>query len=108
MLAKDYKGKEMWKPDGTSSAGSRAALLAHRDGGKLDLWQPTASKDGNSAATLAMRNKGLSPQLDRGYTAQGKSNALLAATKSQKDTRDRAGMTPSPGPELYPDQSNSA
>lgn len=98
----------MWKPEGNSSAGSRAALLAHRDGGKLDLWQPTASKDGNSAAALAMRNKTLSPQLDRGYTTQGKSNALLAATKSQLDTRQRAGSTPAPAPALYPDQANSA
>ncbi|KAM0721831.1 hypothetical protein Q7P37_002756 [Cladosporium fusiforme] len=108
VLAKDYKGKEMWKPEGTSSAGSRAALLAHRDGGKLDLWQPTASKDGNSAAALAMRNKTLSPQLDRGYTVQGKSNALLAATKSQSDTLLRTKSTPAPKPALYPDQANSA
>jgi len=71
------------------------------------LWQPTASKDGNSAAALAMGNKNLSPQLDRGYTAQGKSNALLAATKSQRDTHSRAGSTPSPAPALYPDQANA-
>ena len=71
------------------------------------MWQPTASKDGNSAAALAMGNKNLSPQLDRGYTAQGKSNALLAATKSQRDTHSRAGSTPSPAPALYPDQANA-
>jgi hypothetical protein len=55
-----------------------------------------------------MGKKNLSPQLDRGYTAQGKSNALLAATISQRDTRNRAGSTPAPAPALYPDQANSA
>jgi hypothetical protein len=98
----------MVRPEGTSAAGSRAALLAHQKGADLNLWQPTASKDGNSAATLAMGKKNLSPQLDRGYTAQGKSNALLAATKSQRDTHNRAGATPAPAPALYPDQANSA
>lgn len=108
VLAKDYKGREIVRPDGNSAAGSKAALLAHKKGADLNLWQPTASKDGNSAAALAMGNKNLSPQLDRGYTAQGKSNALLAATKSTRDTTQRAGSTPSPAPALYPDQANSA
>lgn len=107
VLAKDYKGREIVRPDGNSAAGSKAALLAHKKGADLNLWQPTASKDGNSAAALAMGNKNLSPQLDRGYTAQGKSNALLAATKSQRDTQSRAGSTPSPAPALYPDQANA-
>ena len=108
MLAKDYKGREIVRPEGNSAAGSKAALLAHKKGADLNLWQPTASKDGNSAANLAMGNKNLSPQLDRGYTAQGKSNALLAATKSQKDTRQRGAALPAVKPDLYPDQSNSA
>lgn len=107
MLAKDYKMKELWQPE-DSAAGSKAALLAAKKGAKLDLWEPSASKDGNSAATLAMRNKTLSPQLDRGYTPQGRNNALLAATKSQRQSRQRAGSTPSPAPALYPDQKNSA
>ncbi|QIW96772.1 hypothetical protein AMS68_002290 [Peltaster fructicola] len=107
MLAKDYKMKELWQPE-LSSAGSRAALLAHKDGGKLDLWHPTASADGNSAAKLAMRNKTLSPQLDYGYTKDGRSNALLAATKSQRNGRQRAGSSPAPVPPVYPDSANSA
>jgi hypothetical protein len=107
VLAKDYKGREIVRPDGNSAAGSKAALLAHKKGADLNLWQPTASKDGNSAAALAMGKTNLSPQLDRGYTAQGKSNALLAATKSQRDTQSRAGSTPSPAPALYPDQANA-
>ncbi|TKA68119.1 hypothetical protein B0A55_08295 [Friedmanniomyces simplex] len=103
MLAKDYKMKELWHPE-LSAAGSKAALLAHRDGGKLDLWQPTASKAGNSAATLAMRTKGLSPELDRGYTADGKQRALLAATLSVS----RSGAAPPPvAPSAYPDSKNA-
>lgn len=108
MLAKDYKGREIVRPDGNSAAGSKAALLAHQKGADLNLWQPSASKDGNSAAMLAMGNKTLSPQLDRGYTAQGKSNALLAASLSTRNPTQRAGSTPSPAPALYPDQANSA
>ncbi|KAK0275278.1 Eisosome assembly protein [Friedmanniomyces endolithicus] len=104
MLAKDYKMKDLWHPE-LSAAGSKAALLAHQDGGKLDLWQPTASKAGNSAATLAMRTKGLSPELDRGYTADGKQRALLAATLSIS----RSGVAPSPvAPLAYPDSKNAA
>ena len=106
MLAKDYKMKDLWQPE-LSSAGSKAALLAHRDGGKLDLWEPTASKEGNSAAVLAMRNKNLSPQLDRGYTPDGKRRALLAANASIN--RNRSGSQPAPvTPSTYPDQHNAA
>lgn len=108
VLAKDYKGREIVRPEGNSAAGSRAALLAHQKGSDLNLWQPSASKDGNSAAALAMGNKTLSPQLDRGYTTQGKSNALLAATLSQKGNRPRAGSATTAPPSLYPDQANSA
>lgn len=107
MLAKDYKMKDLWQPE-LSAAGSKAALLAHKDGGKLDLWHPSASADGNSAAKLAMRNKTLSPQIDYGYTKDGRSNALLAATMSQRDGRRRAGSTPVPALPVYPDSVNSA
>ncbi|KAK6434562.1 Eisosome assembly protein [Oleoguttula sp. CCFEE 5521] len=55
-----------------------------------------------------MKNKTLSPQLDRGYTPEGRSNALLAATMSQKQSRQRADSTPTAPPALYPDQANSA
>ncbi|KAK0315870.1 Eisosome assembly protein [Friedmanniomyces endolithicus] len=104
MQAKDYKMKDLWHPE-LSAAGSKAALLAHQDGGKVDLWQPTASKAGNSAATLAMRTKGLSPELDRGYTADGKQRALLAATLSVS----RSGVAPAPvAPSAYPDSKNAA
>lgn len=107
MLAKDYKMAPLWKPE-LSAAGSKAALLAHRDGGKLDLWMPQASAEGNSAATIALSQKSTSPQLDYGYTDDGRKRALMAATgaisrsKSQKET---------PAPVInpaYPDSKNSA
>lgn len=102
MLAKDYKMKELWHPE-MSAAGSKAALLAHKDGAKLDFWQPSASADGHSAAVLAMRNKGLSPEIDYGYTPDGRSRALLAATTSVSQGRNRAGSTPAHAPQTYPD-----
>ncbi|KAH9825988.1 treacle protein-like [Teratosphaeria destructans] len=103
-LAKDYKMKDLWQPQ-MSSAGSKAALLAHRDGGKLDLWQASPSKAGNSAAVLAMR--GAKPfELDRGYTPDGKEKALLAATLSVN--RGRSGSLPTMQPAAYPDSQNSA
>lgn len=105
MLAKDYKMAPLWQP-GLSTAGSKAALLAHNHGGKLDLWMPEASAEGNSAANLAMRNKGLSPQLDYGYTADGRSKALMAATGALG--RSRAGSTPTTALPVYPDAANSA
>ncbi|KAF2715995.1 hypothetical protein K431DRAFT_316861 [Polychaeton citri CBS 116435] len=105
-VAKDYKMKDLWQP-GLSSAGSKAALIAHQGGGKVDLWQPTASEAGNSAAVLAMRNQ-KSVELDRGYTADGRNKALLAATKSHHDGRRRAGSTPTTVHPAYPDSHNSA
>ncbi|RMY67604.1 hypothetical protein D0863_07675 [Hortaea werneckii] len=106
LQAQGVKAKEYEVPE-ASSAGSRAALMAHRKGPELNLWQPASSKDGNSAAVLALRAKGLSPDLDRGYTDDGKHKALLAATKS---IHSGSGSEPrsTPSPNLYPDQHNSA
>lgn len=98
--------KELWQPE-ASLAGSKAALLAHKDGGKVDLWQHSPSSAGNSAATLAFRNKGLSPQLDRGGTDTGRNNSLLAAAKSVNMGRQRAGSMPTAPPPKYPDAQNS-
>ena len=107
MLAKDHKMKDLWQPE-MSSAGSKAAMKAHREGGNLDLWHPSASSAGNSAAVLAMRNKGLSPQVDRGITDTARTNSLLAATKSHNMGRQRSGSTPVGPPAAYPDSGNSA
>ncbi|KAI5358488.1 Putative eisosome protein [Septoria linicola] len=106
MLAQDYKMKELWQPE-QSKAGSKAALLAANKGGKVDLWQASATPEGQSAATLAFRNKGLSPQAYGGNSAENKSKALLAATKSTQQSRARATSTPSAPPQIYPDQANS-
>ena len=100
MKAKDYTMAPLWKPE-LSAAGSKAALLAHRDGGKLNLWMPSPTAEGHSAATQAMANKGLSPQIDYGYTADGRNKALLAATgalgrsRSQTTPVVRAAQPPS-------------
>lgn len=107
LLANDYKMKPLWQPE-ASAAGSKAALLAHRDGAKLNLWQPEASAEGNSAANIAMRKTGLGPQIDYGYTEDGRKKALLAATGATSASgRKRAQSIPSSVP-LYPDQKNSA
>lgn len=96
-----------WKPE-ASAAGSKAALLAHRDGVKLNMWTPEASVAGNSAANIAMRKKGLSPETDYGYTDDGRRRALIAATGAHSTAiRKRASSTPV-SPPLYPDSKNSA
>jgi hypothetical protein len=106
MLAKDHKMKELWQPE-TSLAGSKAAVLAARDGGKLDLWQHSPSSAGNSAATLAMRNKGMSPPPSRGQPDAGRNNSLLAAARSVHMGRQRAGSMPVSNKPAYPDSHNS-
>ncbi|KAK4500176.1 hypothetical protein PRZ48_008362 [Zasmidium cellare] len=107
MLAKDYKMKELWQPE-LSQAGSKAALVAHGKGGKVDLWQASATADGHSAATLAMRNKTLSPNVDYSVTPENKSKALRAATMSHNTGRQRAESTPQPAPPpAYPDSHRS-
>jgi hypothetical protein len=98
----------LWQPE-ASAAGSKAALLAHRDGAKLNLWQPEPSAEGHSAATIAMRQKGLGPgAVDYGYTDDGRKNAFTAATGAHASSnRKRAQSVPAPA-EIYPDSRNSA
>ena len=106
MLAKDYKAAPLWHPE-LSAAGSKAALLAQREGGDVKIWRPSPTDAGNSAAGQAMRMKGLSPQLDYGHTEEGGRRAMMAATQSMASGRKRAGSTPNE-PSLYPDSKNSA
>jgi hypothetical protein len=107
-LAHNYKMAPLWQPE-ASAAGSKAALLAHKDGVKLNLWKPEASADGHSAATIAMRKQGLGPgAVDYGYTDQGRKNAFTAATGAHAASgRKRAQSVPAPA-EIYPDSRNSA
>ena len=106
MLAKDYKPAPLWHPE-LSAAGSKAALLAAKDGGNVNIWKPEATLEGNSAAGQAMRNKGLSPQLDYGGTAEGSRRAILAATGAMSGSRRRSGSSPN-AVSSYPDSANFA
>ena len=106
LLAKDYKAAPLWHPE-LSAAGSKAALLATKEGGDVKIWKPESTDVGNSAAGQAMRRKGLSPQLDYGHTEDGAKGAMMAATQSMDSSRKRAGSTPVE-PNLYPDSKNSA
>lgn len=103
----NHKAFEHWKPELSSNA-SKAALLAHKDGGKLNLWQPSSSDAGHSAAGLAMgKQKGLSPQVDYGYTDDGRKKALLAATLSTS-MKPKPKAEPSSDPQRYPDAENAS
>lgn len=93
MLAKDYQADPLWQPE-LSSAGSKAALLAHRDGGNVDVWQPQDSDNGLSAAGQALRKKNLSPTVDRGVNTDASRKALLAATGAMSGSRRRADSAP--------------
>lgn len=96
----------LWKPE-MSAAGSKAALLAHKDGGKLDLWMPKASADGHSAATLALAQKSTSPQLDYGYTEDGRKRAMMAATGAVSRSKSKSAAPPPVNHPAYPDSRNS-
>jgi hypothetical protein len=78
-------------------------MLAAQGKGR-DWWQPTASKEGLQAATLAAQNKNLGPQIYQGNTPDGKNKALMAATLSVKGRR-RADSQPEPAD--YPDRANA-
>ena len=106
IATNNFKSFEHWKPGLSSSAG-KAALLAHKDGGKVDLWTPSASDHGHTAAGAAMdKQSALSPRLDYGFTNEGRQRALKAATLSVT-SRGRSGSTPTPPTQLYPDAHNA-
>jgi hypothetical protein len=101
----------LWQPE-QSTNGAKAALLAHKDGGKVEIWKPEASAWGNSAANQAFKKDragGLSPQLDYGHTALGRQGSLMAATGAMSTSRKRAESTPVPSVfvERYPDEANA-
>lgn len=95
VLAKDYQPDPSWHPE-LSSAGSRAALLAARDGAQVDIWQPGETDHGYSAAGQAMRTTGLSPNVQRGVPADASRRAILAATGALSGSRRRAESAPVP------------
>lgn len=109
MIAKDYKAPPQWHPE-QSANGARAAVLAAKDGGKVDIWQPEPSAWGNSAASQAMktdRNGTLSPKIDYGYTALGRQGSMMAATGAMSGSRKRSESTPVPRIPTYPDEANA-
>ncbi|KAI9885899.1 MAG: exo-1,3-beta-glucanase [Watsoniomyces obsoletus] len=107
VLAKDYKMQESWHPE-HSKQGSRAATLAAKEGAHVNVWRPTSTEWGHSAALQAARaGEGLSPQLDRGYTAEGHRRSLQASTLAMSGGRQRAGSTPVKVP-AYPDAANAS
>lgn len=93
LHANDYQVDALWQPEMTS-AGSKAALLAHREGGSVNVWQPQDSDNGLSAAEQALRRKNLSPSVERGVNADASHRALLAATGAMSGSRRRAGSAP--------------
>lgn len=106
MIAKDYKMAPLWHPE-QSAAGSKAALLAQKEGGQVNIWRPESTDAGNSAAGQAMRKKGLSPNVNYGVTEDGEKKALLAATGAMTGSRKRSGSTPVVHSQ-YPDSANAA
>ena len=112
MMAKDYKMKELRQPE-QSAHGAKAALLAHKDSGKVEIWRPEADSPwGNSAATRAFKKHGsggLSPVLDYGYTDIGRKGSVMAATGAMSESRRRALSSPDPNPkpQSYPDEANA-
>jgi hypothetical protein len=109
-MAKDYKMPPPRQPE-QSANGAKAAILAHKDGAKVDVWRPQATAWGNSAASQAFkmdRAGTLSPQLGDGHTAIGRQGSLLAATGAMSGSRKRAESTPvAPKIETYPDEANA-
>lgn len=83
----------LWQPE-ASSAGSKAALLAHRGGANVKAWKPEESEYGHSAAEQAMRKKGLSPTVERGVDKEAGHRALLAATGAMSGNRKRSDSAP--------------
>ncbi|TVY18438.1 hypothetical protein LARI1_G004698, partial [Lachnellula arida] len=108
----DYKMAPLWQPE-ASANGAKAAVLAHKDGGKVEIWQPEANSWGGSAAAQAFKKYGagtLSPQLSYGYTALGRQGSLMAATGAMASGRKRAESNPTPIAKVdtYPDESRAA
>ena len=101
MLAKDYEMDPLWQPE-MSAAGSKAAILAQREGGDVKIWRPTASDAGSSAAGHAMHKKPPVAITERDISADGHRKALLAATGAMAGSRRRADSAP-----IKPEPDNS-
>lgn len=110
MIAKDYKMAPSWKPE-QSAAGAKAAMLANKEGGKVEIWKPEANSWVTSAANQAFKKNlagGLSPHIESSQTAISRQGSLLAATGAMAGKRQRAESAPVPVVlERYPDEANA-
>lgn len=97
---------ELWHPE-QSRQGSKAAALAAKEGANVKIWKPGSTEYGHSAAVQAVRaSEGLSPQVDYGYTAEGRKRSLRASKVAMSGGRKRADSSPALPP-AYPDSINA-
>lgn len=85
----------LWQPE-MSKAGSKAAVLAHRDTKSPDaIYKPMESEQGASAAGYALDHN-ISPDAitQRQSTISDHRKALMAATGAMAGSRRRSGSAP--------------
>jgi len=95
------------RPAQTSYSAGRAASLAADKGGRLDLWEYKASKQGQSAATLAAGKGIVSPSINFGYGDEEKKKALQAATLSLSRSNKNGSGVKTPRNPLSDTMSNN-
>ncbi|KAI9739778.1 MAG: hypothetical protein M1834_006499 [Cirrosporium novae-zelandiae] len=97
LRATDYKSDPLWRPE-LSSAGSKAAILAHRDSTNMEaIKHEEPSRNGSSAAGMAMQRSRLGPKLERTGSPIGDQRALIAASGAMRaGNRKRSESTPVP------------
>lgn len=95
LQAKDYEMDPLWKPE-MSKAGSKAAILAHRNTISPDaIYTPRETTHGMSAAGHALDHN-ISPDAitNREPPLSDHRKALMAATGAMAGSRRRAGSAP--------------
>jgi Eisosome protein 1 len=108
MQAKDYEMDPLWHPE-MSRAGSKAAILAHRNTKSPDaIYTPLQTTHGQSAAGIAQSNN-FSPNAitSREPPMSDHRKALMAATGAMSGSRRRADSAPI-RPQTQPKPSNWA
>lgn len=95
------------RPNQTSYSAGRAATLAADKGGRLDLWEYKASKQGQSAASLAAGRGIVSPSINFGYGDEEKKKALQAATLSLSRSNKNGSGVKTPRNPLSDTMSNN-
>lgn len=98
---------QLWHPE-HSAEGSKAAILAAKEGAHVNVWRPGSTDNGLSAATQAFRaSASFSPKLDDSHTPEGREKSLRASTLAVSASRRRSGSTPA-STANYPDSARSA